>query len=138
MARSRKAAALSPGKQQSLQQLSQTLLIERRALLAWSPWQPSTASTGSHCLVAAHHMPAALRLLPSLLYCTSSTCLLAQVLQILMHPWRNGLGCSSCLGGSAGSQQPFSVTAASSVTGSCWIAAAAMLMASSRLCCSSS
>lgn len=40
-------------------------------------------------------------------------------------------------GGSSGSQHPFSDTAASSVRGSCWIAAAAMLMASSRLCCSS-
>lgn len=67
--------------------------IERRALLARSAWQPNTASTGSHRLFAAHHMPAALRLLPSLLCCTSSMCLLAQVLQILMHPQRNGLGC---------------------------------------------
>jgi len=38
---------------------------------------------------------------------------------------------------SAGSQHPFWDTAASSVTGSGWIAAAATLIASSRLCCSS-
>lgn len=48
-----------------------------------------------------------------------------------------GAACPPCPGGSAGSQYPFSATAASSMTGSCWIAAAAMLMASSRLCWSS-
>lgn len=99
-----------------------------------SPSLPTSALTA--CAVPA--LAAGLSRLPLLMFRTFSTCQPARFLQLPMPPWRTGSGCCSPRpGGSAGSQHPFSDTAASGVTGSCWIAAAAMLMASSRLCCSS-
>lgn len=104
----------------------------------------------SHCLPGArrmhvsYHGPPLLHSVPRIHL--SSMQQLARLFQILKPPaeHRGPLVCHPCP--TQGSlpmdcpmpQHPFSDTAALSVTDSCWIAAVAMLMASSRLCCSSS
>lgn len=142
-ARSREIAAQSPGKQQSLQEKA----AAKSLTSLHGEKSPSNSVTPvAQCCWHQLSSPAQCTRWPLVLDTFPRSC----TAPLLRASWP-GSCCSRrprreqawaagspCPGGSAGSQHPFSETAASSVTGSCWIAAAAMLMASSRLCCSSS